>query len=65
MSDFSNVLSTNMASLYYPKNHCIYKQGDEGNYMYFINSGKVRVTTDDDSRFYATRNQGDFFGEGA
>lgn len=65
MSDFSNVLSTNMSSLYYPKNHCIYSQGDEGNYMYFINSGKVRVTTDDDSRFYATRNQGDFFGEGA
>ena len=63
MSDFSNVLSANMNSQYFPKGHLVYQEGDIGNHMYFINSGKVEVTTKDGS--IASRSQGDFFGEGA
>lgn len=63
MSDFSNLLSSNMKSLHFPKGHVIYNEGDIGHHMYFINSGKIEITTKDGSR--ATRNQGDFFGEGA
>lgn len=63
MSDFSTVLSANMNSQYYPKGHIIYREGDIGEHMYFINSGKVDVTTKDGSM--ASRSQGDFFGEGA
>ena len=63
MSDFSNLLSDSMTSIYFPKGHIIYNEGDIGNFMYFINSGKIEITTKDGSR--ATRSQGDFFGEGA
>ena len=41
----------------------MYREGDTGNHMYFLNSGTVEVTTKDGSR--ALRKQGDFFGEGA
>jgi len=63
MSEFSNVLSANMSSQYFPKGQTIYQEGDIGNHMYFINSGKVEVVTKDGSK--ASRSQGDFFGEGA
>merc|ERR1711957_241157 len=63
MSEFSNVLSGNMNNQYFPKGHIIYQEGDIGHYMYFINSGKVEVVTNDGS--HASRSQGDSFGEGA
>jgi len=63
MSDFSNLLSQNMKSQHFGKGHIIYNEGDIGNHMYFINSGKIAVTTKDGSK--AIRDQGDFFGEGA
>jgi serine/threonine protein kinase len=63
MNEFHNLLSENMKHRYFKKGHCVYKEGDVGNHMYFINSGTIEVTTGQGSR--AERGQGDFFGEGA
>uniref|UniRef100_A0A6U6L9S7 Uncharacterized protein n=1 Tax=Odontella aurita TaxID=265563 RepID=A0A6U6L9S7_9STRA len=63
MSDFHNLLSENMQHKYFPRGTIIYHEGDQGNHMYFINSGTIEVSTKGGSR--ATRTQGDFFGEGA
>eukprot|EP00980_Cylindrotheca_fusiformis_P010311 scaffold2297_cov135-Cylindrotheca_fusiformis.AAC.2 len=63
MSDFQTLLSDNMKNQYYPAGHVVYKEGEAGNHMYFIDSGTVDVETADGSR--AQRSQGDFFGEGA
>jgi serine/threonine protein kinase len=63
MNEFHNLLSENMKHRYFKKGHCVYKEGDVGNHMYFINSGTIEVTTGQGSR--AVRGQGDFFGEGA
>jgi serine/threonine protein kinase len=63
MSDFENLLSDNMKNQYFPAEHVVYREGDRGNHMYFIDSGTIEVETSDGSR--ALRSQGDFFGEGA
>lgn len=63
MSDFQNLLSTNIKHQHFPAGHVIYQQGDIGNHMYFIDSGTVTVKCQNGSR--ARRSQGDFFGEGA
>jgi serine/threonine protein kinase len=63
MNEFNNLLSENMKHRYFPKGYCVYREGDVGNHMYFINSGTIEVTTGQGSR--AQRGQGDFFGEGA
>lgn len=63
LSGFSDLLGENMKNRYFPRGCTIYKEGDIGNHMYFINSGIIEVTTKDGSR--ALRRQGDFFGEGA
>ena len=63
MSDFENLLSENMVQKHFPSGRVIYREGDIGNAMYFIVSGKIMVSTESGSR--ATRKQGDFFGEGA
>jgi serine/threonine protein kinase len=63
MNEFHNLLSENMKHRYFKKDYCVYKEGDVGNHMYFINSGTIEVTTGQGSR--AERGQGDFFGEGA
>lgn len=63
LSGFSDLLSENMKNRHFPKGHLIYKEGDIGNAMYFINSGSVEVYTHDGSR--QVRHTGDFFGEGA
>jgi len=63
LSGFSDLLSEAMKNRYWGAGQIIYKEGDEGNHMYFINSGTIDVTTKDGST--AKRSQGDFFGEGA
>eukprot|EP00585_Thalassiosira_rotula_P005854 CAMPEP_0196159362 /NCGR_PEP_ID=MMETSP0910-20130528/46283_1 /TAXON_ID=49265 /ORGANISM="Thalassiosira rotula, Strain GSO102" /LENGTH=938 /DNA_ID=CAMNT_0041424281 /DNA_START=104 /DNA_END=2920 /DNA_ORIENTATION=- len=63
MSDYHDLLSENMKQKYYPKGHMIYKEGDTGDHMYFINSGTVSVITEDGIK--NKRHAGDFFGEGA
>lgn len=63
MNDYHGLLSENMKQKYFPKGHVIYKEGDEGDHMYFINSGSVSVITEDGIK--NKRHAGDFFGEGA
>jgi len=52
-----------MKNKYFPKGHIVYREGDIGNHMYFINSGTISVETSAGST--VTRGPGDFFGEGA
>ena len=63
LSGFSDLLSENMKNVYFDAGQVIYREGEIGNHMYFINSGTIEVTTKDGSS--ARRSQGDFFGEGA
>ena len=64
LSGFSDLLAENMKNRYFPKGTIIYREGDIGNVMYFLNSGSVEVYTKDG--FSADiRKSGDFFGEGA
>lgn len=46
-SDASSLLADNMKNRYFPKGHVIYNQGDLGDSMYIISSGKVEVSTKD------------------
>ncbi|KAL3938977.1 MAG: hypothetical protein SGBAC_006213 [Bacillariaceae sp.] len=63
LSDFQNLLSDNMKNKYFPAGHIVYREGAKGDHMYFIDSGTIEVETADGS--FASRSQGDFFGEGA
>mmetsp|Transcript_3749 Transcript_3749/g.8100 ORF Transcript_3749/g.8100 Transcript_3749/m.8100 type:complete len:1004 (+) Transcript_3749:497-3508(+) len=63
MSCFSDILAANMKNKYYPKGHLMYKEGEVGNSMFFLNSGSVEVCTKDGYR--SIRHAGEFFGEGA
>ena len=63
LSGFSDLLSENMKNRYYPAGHIVYREGEKGNKMYFINSGRIEISTKDGHQ--ATSEQGDFFGEGA
>lgn len=62
LSGFSDLLSDHMRNKYYPKGHVIYREDDEGNHMYLLNSGTVEVTTK--KGFHTELSQGEFFGEG-
>lgn len=63
LSDFSDLLSDHMQNKYYKQGYRIYKQGSKGDAVYFINSGRVEVSTK--AGFKTTLSQGDIFGEGA
>jgi serine/threonine protein kinase len=62
LSDFSDLLSENMKNQYFPKGAIVYREGDVGNAMYFINSGTVSIQA---AGTIVKRGPGDFFGEGA
>jgi CRP-like cAMP-binding protein len=64
LSGFSDLLAENMKNRYFPKGQIVYHEGDEGNVMYFINSGTIEVYTRDGFN-KTVRKAGDFFGEGA
>ena len=63
LSGYSDILSQHMKNKHFPKGHVVYREGDVGNFMYFINSGSIEVTSKDGIR--TIRNAGEFFGEGA
>jgi serine/threonine protein kinase len=63
LSGFSDLLAENMKNRYFPAGHIIYHEGENGHSMYFINSGRVEVSTKDG--FKTITEQGNFFGEGA
>jgi len=62
LSEFSTLLGDNMQSKYLPTGHVLYREGDIGHHMYFINSGKIEVSTKDG--FRAVLQHGDTCGEG-
>lgn len=49
----------------YPKGSAIFRQGDDGQEMYFVHSGRVKIClqTPTSEQILATLNAGDFFGE--
>mmetsp|Transcript_8946 Transcript_8946/g.20131 ORF Transcript_8946/g.20131 Transcript_8946/m.20131 type:complete len:821 (-) Transcript_8946:57-2519(-) len=59
---FSDIIGKNMKSVHFKKGQVVYKEDDEGDYMYFINSGTIEVGTEDG--FRAKKGQGDHFGKG-
>lgn len=63
LSGFSDLLAENLRNRYFPKGHVIYKEGEPGHAMYFLNSGSVEVFTKDGVK--NIRKAGDCFGEGA
>lgn len=63
LSGFSDILAENMKNRYFPKGHLVYREGDKGHSMYFINSGTVEVYSKDGVK--SVRKTGDSFGEGA
>ena len=63
LSAFSDLLSDRMKNEYYKKGDVIYREGDTGDNMVFINSGVVEVTNK--AGFRTTLKRGDFAGEGA
>jgi serine/threonine protein kinase len=63
LSGFSDLLAENMKNKYFPRGRTVYKEGEVGNHMYFINSGTITVETSTGS--HVQRGPGDFFGEGA
>lgn len=63
LSDFSNLLGDSVRHRYFSAGQIVHRQGEQGDCMYFIESGSVQVVTKDGS--VAVRHQGDFFGEGA
>jgi len=63
LSGFSDLLAENMKNRYFPSGQIVYKEGETGNAMYFINSGSIEVYNKDGNK--QVRSTGDFFGEGA
>jgi len=63
LSNFSRLFA-GLKHKHYPRGHIIFNAGDEGDAMYFINSGKVEIQTRKGQLIHILRN-GDFFGEGS
>jgi CRP-like cAMP-binding protein len=62
LSSFSDLLGENMQNKYFPAGHIIFHEGEQGDYMYFLNSGTCEVLTKDG--FHHILKHGDTFGEG-
>ena len=62
LTSFADLMS-NLKTAHFAKNQHIFKEGEKGDRMYFINSGKAKVTVD--GMKLGTLGQGDFFGEGS
>jgi serine/threonine protein kinase len=63
LSDFSSLFS-GIRHKHFPRGHIIFHAGDDGDAMYFINSGKVEIQTRK-GQLVAILRSGDFFGEGS
>lgn len=63
LSDFSQICA-GLKQKHFPRGHTLFRAGDEGDAMYFINSGKVEIQTKKGQLIHILRH-GDFFGEGS
>lgn len=64
----SNIISSKITLEYYPKNHLIFSEGDEGDAMYIIKNGSVKIfrgpaEDPDEQEEVAVLNNNAFFGE--
>mmetsp|Transcript_13750 Transcript_13750/g.29543 ORF Transcript_13750/g.29543 Transcript_13750/m.29543 type:complete len:821 (-) Transcript_13750:164-2626(-) len=59
---FSDLVGQNMRSVHFKKGQVVYNEDDDGDFMYFINSGAIEVSTRDG--FKTGKGQGDHFGKG-
>ena len=62
-SNFTTLLADNLKNVYHHKGDVVCEEGDEGDSMYFINSGTIQVSGKDGVPL-AKLQPGDFFGEG-
>ncbi|KAL3921803.1 MAG: hypothetical protein SGILL_002554 [Bacillariaceae sp.] len=60
-SELSDVVSDTILNLFFPSGHELYREGQQGDLMFFLNSGSVDVTSADG--FVHRRGAGEFFGE--
>jgi len=63
LSSFSKV-AAGLKHKHFPRGHIVFRAGDIGDAMYFINSGKVEIQTKKGQLIHILRH-GDFFGEGS
>mmetsp|Transcript_18186 Transcript_18186/g.51792 ORF Transcript_18186/g.51792 Transcript_18186/m.51792 type:complete len:845 (-) Transcript_18186:187-2721(-) len=63
ISGLSSLLHENMIPVHFLRGQTVYREGDIGNRMYFINSGTVTVETR--SGFFSPRSAPAYFGEGS
>ena len=63
LSSFSKVCR-GLKHKHYPRGYTIFRSGEEGDSMYFVNSGKVEIRTAKGKLVHILRH-GDFFGEGS
>lgn len=63
LSSFSKVCQ-GLKHKHYPRGYTIFRTGEDGDSMYFINSGKVEIRTAKGKLVHILRH-GDFFGEGS
>jgi serine/threonine protein kinase len=63
LSDFSQLFSR-IGHEHYKRGDVVYRPGDNGDKMYFINSGKVDILTKE-GHLVSILRHGDFFGEGS
>ncbi|KAL7542358.1 hypothetical protein ACHAXR_011711 [Thalassiosira sp. AJA248-18] len=61
-NQYSDIVGQNMRSVHFKKGQVVYNEDDDGDFMYFINSGTIEVSTRDG--FRAKKGQGDHFGKG-
>jgi serine/threonine protein kinase/CRP-like cAMP-binding protein len=61
-NSFNNLMA-GLETFYFKKGEVIFKEGDKGDCMYFVNSGKVQFTIKNTK--VGTLHQGAFFGEGS
>eukprot|EP00985_Skeletonema_marinoi_P002396 scaffold1003_cov103-Skeletonema_marinoi.AAC.1 len=61
-TNFSDLVGENLKSVHFPRGHVIYNEDDDGDYVYFINSGTIEVSTKDG--FRTKKGQGAYFGKG-
>jgi Ca2+-binding EF-hand superfamily protein len=63
LSSFSKV-AAGLKHKHFPRGHIVFRAGEIGDAMYFINSGKVEIQTKKGQLIHILRH-GDFFGEGS
>lgn len=66
--DSANLIANKITLEYYPANHLIFSQGDQGDSMYIIKKGQVKIfqgpkNDKDEQVVLATLNDNSFFGE--